>query len=77
MLNLGGIEVTCIREVDGNRVRRKEEVTVYYCFFFSFFISFFDSCHSFITFTRLFWHLHIMVVIIRVEFEGHSLHLIS
>ena len=37
----------------------------------------FDSCHSFITFTVLFWHFHMMVVMIRVGFRGHSLHLIS
>jgi len=76
MLNLRHLEVACIREVDCNSVRRKEEMTSYY-WVFVFFIAFFDSCHSFITFTTLFWHLHIVVVIIRVGFGGHSLHLIS
>ena len=76
MLNLRGLEVACFREFDGNSVRRKEEVTVYH-WFFVFFIAFFDSCHSFITFTTLFRHFHTMVVIIRLEFEGQSLSLIS
>ena len=76
MLNLRGLEVACIREVDGNSVRRVEEVTAYY-WFFVFFHRIFASCRSFITFTTLFWHLYIMVVIIRVGFRGHSLHLIS
>ena len=75
MLNLRGLEVACIWEVEGNSVRRKE-VTVYY-WFLVIFIAFFDSCHPFIPLNTLFWHLHIMVVIIRVGFVGHSLHLIS
>ena len=65
-----------IREAYGNNTRRKEEITLYDGGFF-FFSACFDSCHSFITFTILFRHLHIMVVIIKVEFGGHSLHMIS
>ena len=65
-----------MRKVDGNSVRRKEEVTVYH-WFFVFFIPVFDSCHSFVTFTILFWHVYIMVVIIRVGFGGQPLRLIS
>ena len=76
MLSLRGLEVACIRVVDRSSVRRKEEVTIYY-WFLAFFIAFLDSCHPFITITTLFWHLHIMVVIIRLGFGGHSLHLIS
>ena len=33
MLNIRGLKMACIREVDCNSVRRKEEVTVYYWFF--------------------------------------------
>ena len=76
MLNLLGLEVACIREVDDSSVWRKGKVTIYY-WFLVFFIAFFDSCHPFISLTTSFWHLHIMVVIIRLGFGGHSLHLIS
>lgn len=77
MLNLPGPEVACIRKVNDNIVRRKEEVTVYY-WVFVFFIASYDSCHTFIIpFTTLLRKFHIRAVIIRVGFGGHSLHLIS
>ena len=40
MLNLRGLVVACIREVDGYSVKRMEEVTAYYWLFFVFFIEF-------------------------------------
>ena len=76
MLNLRGYQGGLILEVNGNSVGRKEEVTVYHLFIL-FFMAFFDSCYSFLTLTTLFWHLHIMLVIIRVRIRGHSLHLIG
>ena len=33
MLNLRGLEVACITEVDGNSLTGEEEVTVYHWFF--------------------------------------------
>ena len=43
----------------------------------SFFHRIFDPCRSRISFSTFFQHLHIMVVIVRVGFGGHSLQVIS
>ena len=76
MLNLRGLEVACIEEVDGGSVRRKVEMTVYY-WFFVFFIAFLTLITPLLPLLHYFGILRIMVAVIRVGFREHSSHLIS